>query len=112
MSWSNAFDDPTPLPRGRHLVTLKDAANYIQKLPEAEQLLDEWQAAVEALLLVVELSGPAMMARIGVMRALNRNVVREFDSSRKDTHWGGSKSSRKSRRALHRRLFLATAGPG
>ena len=57
MSWSSAFDDPTPLPRGRHLVTLKDAANYIQKLPEAEQLLDEWQAAVEALLLVVELNG-------------------------------------------------------
>jgi hypothetical protein len=39
-----------------------------------EQDLEEWQAAVEALLLVVELSGPTMMARIGVMRALNRNV--------------------------------------
>ena len=69
--WSRAFDDPIPLPRGRQLVTLKDAANYIQKLPKAEQLLDEWQAAVEALLLVV-LNGPTMMARIGVMRALNR----------------------------------------
>ena len=45
MSWSSAFDDPIPLPRGRHLVTLKDAANYIQKLPEAEQQLGEWQAA-------------------------------------------------------------------
>jgi hypothetical protein len=28
-----------------------------------------------------------MHARIGVMRALNRNVEREFDSSRKETHW-------------------------
>jgi hypothetical protein len=27
-----------PLPRGRQLVTLKDAAEYIQKLPKAEQL--------------------------------------------------------------------------
>jgi hypothetical protein len=37
--------------------------------------------AVEAMLLVVQLNGPTMMARIGVMRALNRNVVREFDSN-------------------------------
>jgi hypothetical protein len=31
-----AFDDPIPLPKGRQLVTLKDAARYIQKLPKAE----------------------------------------------------------------------------
>ncbi len=73
MSWSRRFDDPIPLPRGRQLVTLK---NYIQKLPKAEQDLEEWQAAVEALLLVVEFDGPTMMARIGVMRALNRHVER------------------------------------
>ena len=94
MSWSSAFDDPIPLPRGRQLVTLKDAANYIQKLPKAEQDLKEWQAAVEALLLVVELNGPTMMARIGIMRALNRSYVREFNSSRKDTHWGRRKLKR------------------
>lgn len=52
--WSRAFDDPIPLPRGRQLVTLKDAANYIQKLPKAEQDLEEWQATVEALLLRAE----------------------------------------------------------
>jgi len=86
MPWSSRFDDP--IPRGRQLVTLKDAANYIQKLPKAEQDLEEWQAAVEALILVVEFSGPTMMARIGMLRALNRGYVREFDSSRKDTHWG------------------------
>ena len=94
MSWSRAFDDRIPLPRSRQLVTLKDAANYIQKLPKAEQDLDEWQAAVEALLLVVELNGPTMMARIGFMRALNRGYVREFESSRKDTHWGKRKLKR------------------
>jgi hypothetical protein len=43
--------------KGRQLVTLRDAAEYIQKLPEAKQLLEEWQAAVEALLLVVDLNG-------------------------------------------------------
>jgi hypothetical protein len=36
--------------------------------------------AIEALMLVVELGGPPMFARIGVMRALNRNVVRELRS--------------------------------
>jgi len=75
-------------------VTLRHTADYIMKLPKAEQDLDEWQAAVEAMLLVVELDGPTMMARIGVMRALNRGYVQEFNSSRKDTHWGRHKLKR------------------
>jgi hypothetical protein len=67
--WKRPFDEPIPLPRGRQLVTLEDAARHIQKLPKAEQQLEEWQAAVEALLLVAESSGgPTMLARIGVMR--------------------------------------------
>jgi hypothetical protein len=70
--WNRPFDDPIPLPKGRQLVTLKDAARYIQKLPKAEQQIEEWQDAVEALLLVVNQNGPTMFARIGVMRALNR----------------------------------------
>ena len=52
-------------------MTLRDAGDYITSLPKAEQDLEEWQAAVEAL--VVELDGPSMMARIGMMRALNRH---------------------------------------
>jgi hypothetical protein len=82
------------LPRGRQLVTLEDAAAYIMKLPKAEQDLEDWQAAVEALLLVAELNGPTMMARIGMMRALNRNVEHAFESSRKETHWGKRKLKR------------------
>jgi hypothetical protein len=34
--WKRPFNNPIPLPRGRQLVTLKDAANYIVKLPKAE----------------------------------------------------------------------------
>jgi hypothetical protein len=45
--WKRLFDDPIPLQRGRQLVTLEDAAKYIQKLAKAEQQLAEWQAAVE-----------------------------------------------------------------
>jgi hypothetical protein len=35
-------------------------------------------------MLVVELGGPTMFARIGVMRGLNRNLERVFNPSRKD----------------------------
>ena len=94
MSWSRAFDDPIRVPRGRQLVTLRDAGDYIAKLPKAKYLTAEWQAAMFALMLVVDLNGPTMMARIGIMRALNRNVVREFDSSRKEKPWGKRKLKR------------------
>jgi hypothetical protein len=36
-------------------------------------------AAIEALMLVADLGGPTMLARIGVMRARNRHVERVFD---------------------------------
>lgn len=94
MSWSTPFDDPVPLPGGRQLLTLKDAAAYIMKLPKAEHSAPEWQAAMEALILVAETGGPTMLARIGVMRALNRHVERVFNPDRKDHHWGKRKLKR------------------
>ncbi len=72
--WQTKFTEPIPVPKGKPLVTLRDAGLYITKLPKAEHDTPEWQAAMEALLLVAELNGPTMMARIGVMRALNRRV--------------------------------------
>jgi hypothetical protein len=87
MSWDQRFLDPIMLPgRKQPLVTLRDAAQYITKLPKAEHDADEWQAAMEALLLVAELGGPPMFARIGIIRAINRHVERVFDSSRKEKH--------------------------
>jgi hypothetical protein len=92
--WNRPFDDPIPLPRGRQLVTLQDAATYITKLPKAEHEAAQWQAAMQALLLVAEHGGPTMLARIGVMPALNRHVERVFDPDRKDPHWGRRKLAR------------------
>jgi hypothetical protein len=43
---------------------------------------EEWQAAMQALILVAEHDGPTIFARIGVMKALNRGHVREFNPSR------------------------------
>jgi hypothetical protein len=63
-------------------------------LPKKEADTAEWQAAIESLMLVAELGGPTMFARIGIMRALNRGNVREFDPSRKDKHWGRRKPKR------------------
>ena len=67
---------------------LRAAASYITKLPEAEHSAPEWQAAMEALILVAENGGPTMLVRIGVMRALNRGLVREFTESGKKHHRG------------------------
>ena len=86
--WKRTFDDPIPLPRGTQLVALEDAGTCITKLPKAEHDAAEWQAAMEALILVAELGGPTMFARIGVMRALNRHVERVFNPDRKDHQWG------------------------
>lgn len=70
MSWSRPFDDPIPLKRNRQLVTLEDAAKYIQKLPKADQEAPEWRAATEALILAAEDRGPLMHAEIGMRRAI------------------------------------------
>jgi hypothetical protein len=91
--WSTPFEDPIVLPDGRKLLTLKDAAGYITKLPKSESDLPEWQAAIEALMLCSR-GGPTMMARIGVMKALNRHVERVFNPDRKETHWGKRKLKR------------------
>jgi hypothetical protein len=71
MSWSKRFFDPITLRDGRQLLTLRDAAQYITELPKAEHAAD-WQLAAETLMLVAERDGPEMLARIAVMKALNR----------------------------------------
>jgi hypothetical protein len=73
---------------------LRDAATHITALPKKEADLPEWQAAIGALMLVADLGGPTMFARIGVMRALNRHVARVFNPDRKDHHWGKRKLKR------------------
>jgi hypothetical protein len=62
--WSREFDEPIPLPKGKTLITLRDAALYITELLKAEHDAQEWQAAMEALLLVAEHDEPRMFARI------------------------------------------------
>jgi hypothetical protein len=91
--WSTSFEDPIILPDGRKLLTLKDAADYVTKLPKKESDLPEWQAAIEALMLCSR-GGDAMLARIGVVKALNRHVERVFNTDAKERHLGKRKLKR------------------
>jgi hypothetical protein len=76
------------------LSRLQDAANYIMKLPKAEQNLEEWQTAIGCLIGAAEGRDFLMHARIGMLRALNRHVERAFNPDRKDTYWGKRKLKR------------------
>lgn len=91
--WGRPFDEPIDV-AGRKLVTLLDAGEYIAALPKKEHNAPEWQAAMEALLLVAEGGGPTMFARIGILRALNRHYVPEFNPKGKEPHWGRRKLKR------------------
>jgi hypothetical protein len=104
MPWSTRFAPPIKLPNGRKLVTLKDAGNYITKLPKAEHAAPEWQAAMEAPILVATHGGPTMFARIGVMRALNRHVERVFNLGKAQAG-AGSLTTRSSIRTMIAELF-------
>jgi hypothetical protein len=94
MSWDRPFDQPVPLPSGAPARTLRDAANYIKKLPKSEYDRPEWRLAVQMLIDAAEDRGPMMFARMGILRVTDRHVVRTFDPSRNDSHWGQRKLKR------------------
>ena len=73
MVWSRKFEEPIPLPDGRILTRLRDAANYILDLPTETIGLPDWQLAMEALSLVSE-SGPTTLTRLAFLKALNSNA--------------------------------------
>jgi len=94
MSSSRRFDEPIQPPKGKKLVTLKDAAAYIMKLPKSKQQSPEWQAAGEAVIMAAEDRGPLMHAHVGMMLALHgAKPIPEYDSS-KERHWGRRKLKR------------------
>jgi hypothetical protein len=80
--WDQTFFDPIVLPNGRKLITLRDAALYITKLPNAEHDAPEWQTAMDILLKVAERGWPEMFANIAMMRALNKRQPRPTEAPR------------------------------
>jgi hypothetical protein len=69
--WDTRFDDPIPLPRGRSLMTLRDAAAYLMRLPKVQRDAAEWQLAGRILIATAEGRDFVMHARIAVARALD-----------------------------------------
>jgi hypothetical protein len=73
VSWDQQFFDPIGLPGRKPLATLRDAANYIVKLPKVEQPAEEWQPAAEVLMLVGYRGGDPMLPHIAMLKALHRH---------------------------------------
>jgi hypothetical protein len=79
----NSFSTPVILANGRTLITLRDAALYITKLPKAEQQTPEWQTAAEVLILIGERGGDPMIPHIAMMRALNKHKPKAAPAPRR-----------------------------
>ncbi len=94
MSWDQRFSEPIVVPKGKALATLRDAGNYISRLPKAEHEAGEWQTAAQCLMQAADKSGPIEFARMGMLQALNRHVERVFDTSGKKHHWGRRRLAR------------------
>ena len=88
MSWSRRFDEPIELPNGKKLLTLKDAIAWLAKeVPKSEHGMKQVQAAAYCVTQAAENGGPMIVAEMGMMQAINRHRVKEFDSSHKPHHW-------------------------
>jgi hypothetical protein len=68
--WYVHFREPILTPKGALLITLRDAGDYITRLPKAEHDTKAWQTAMHCLLQAADSGGPTDFARIGMMQAL------------------------------------------
>ena len=75
MTWERPFDQPVPLPNSPPARTLRDAANYIRKLPALERDTPECRLAIQMLIDAAEDRGPMLFAKVGIERAFYREVV-------------------------------------
>jgi hypothetical protein len=66
MSSNRPFDQPVPLPSGPPARTLRAAADYIKKLPQAEHDSPDWQIAIGMLIEAAEDRGPMMFAKMAI----------------------------------------------
>jgi hypothetical protein len=76
MSWERPFDQPVPLPNAPPARTLREAANYIKKLPGSERDTPECRLAIQMLIDAAEDRGPMLFAKMGIHRAFYRNAAR------------------------------------
>jgi hypothetical protein len=69
--WSRRFDDPIPMPDGRIISTIGEAAEYATSLPAKTGNTEPWQRAAKVLHQAAEHGGPfVFIARISFCRAV------------------------------------------
>jgi hypothetical protein len=82
---------------GTRLTTLREAVAYLAKtVPKSERDMPAVTTAAEMLTYAAERGIARMfMARIGVLQALHRHEVRQFNpAAKKEPHWGKRKLKR------------------
>ena len=77
--WQREFEDTILLPDGRKLATLRDAALYINKLPKSEHDAEEWQAAMNALLLVAGHGGGQLADHLAILPSQVKHAIGASD---------------------------------
>jgi hypothetical protein len=97
MPWKRRFEDPVELPMGKIALTLKDAGDYITKLPASQHKHPKWQTAMRVLIEATEGRGPIMHARIGMLQAIQRDAELKYGPGKRvapATKWGRRKLAR------------------
>jgi hypothetical protein len=93
--WHLRFDPPIRLSGGQKLVTLADAIAWLAKdVPKSKHGMKPVQAAAHCVTEAAENGGPLLFAHIGMMPAINRHKLEEFDPKPKSPHWGRRKPKR------------------
>ena len=94
-NWNRRFDEPIKLHGGGKPFTLKQAIAWLAKeVPQSEHTMKEVRTAAHCVTEAAENNGPMQFARIGMMQAINRHKLEEFDPKRKSPHWGKRKLRR------------------
>jgi hypothetical protein len=83
MPWFRRFYDPIVLPDGRELLTLRDAAEYITHCRKPSMMPPTGRSRWKRCCWSPSATGPEMLARIAVMRALKRDNPKASAAPRK-----------------------------
>ena len=76
MNWSRRFEDPIPMPDGRIIRTIGEAAEYATSLPRKSGATKPWQRAEKVLHEAAEYGGPfVFMARIVFHKAVHGETL-------------------------------------
>ncbi len=92
MSWKTELIRPIVPPKGKPIITLSDARDYILKLPKSRHDDPIVLAGTEAVLMAAEGRGPIFTAQAGVAQIVH-GPQKPLNRPKPDAHWGRRKQS-------------------